>query len=324
MRTVTFTVLLRETLAAEMRRDPNVFLIGEDIATYGGAFGVTRGLADEFGTDRVRDTPISEQALVGSAIGAAVGGSRPVVEIMFADFVTLAVDQLANMAAKLRYIFGVACPLVVRLPTGGGRGYGATHSQTPERLFTGVPGLRIAAPSTAGDASALLQTAIRDPNPVLFLEHKMLYPLRWDVADALPAPIPFGRAAVTRAGTDITIIAWSYMAHLALHAAGTLAAEDVSAEVVDLRTLCPLDTETIVASARKTGRVLIVEEGPLTGGFAAEIACRIFEAAYDSLDAPIRRLASTDSPVPAARNLEAAALPDAARIVAAARTLAAG
>jgi pyruvate dehydrogenase E1 component beta subunit len=324
MRTVTFTQLLRETLAAEMKRDPAVFLMGEDIATYGGAFGVTRGLADAFGADRVRDTPISEQALVGTAIGAAVAGSRPVVEIMFADFVTLAVDQLVNMAAKLHYIFGAACPLVVRLPTGGGRGYGATHSQTPERLFTGVPGLRIVAPATADDASALLQTAIRDANPVLFLEHKMLYPLRWDVADALPAPLPFGRAAITRAGTDVTIIAWSYMAYQALRAAELLAAEDISAEVVDLRSLCPLDAETLIASARKTGRVLIVEEGPRTGGFAAEIACRIFNAAYDSMDAPIRRLASFDTPVPAARSLEAAAIPDVARIVAEARALAVG
>lgn len=322
MRTVTFTHLLRETLAAEMRRDPHVILMGEDIAAYGGAFGVTRGLADDFGTDRVRDTPISEQTLVGTAIGAAVAGTRPVVEIMFADFVTLAVDQLVNMAAKLHYIFDVACPLVVRLPTGGGRGYGATHSQTPERLFTGIPGLRIVAPATANDASALLQTAIHDPNPVLFLEHKLLYPLRWEVADELPAPLPFGRAAVTRKGTDVTIIAWSYMALQTLHAAELLAAEDLSAEVVDLRTLCPLDTETIITSARKTGRVLIVEEGPQTGGFAAEIACRIFTAAYDSLDAPIRRLASPDCPVPAARNLESAALPDVVRIVAAARALA--
>jgi pyruvate dehydrogenase E1 component beta subunit len=178
------------------------------------------------------------------------------------------------------------------------------------------------APATAVDASALLQTAIRDPNPVLFLEHKLLYPLRWEVEDTLPDPIPFGQAAVTHAGRDVTIIAWSHMAYQALHAAATLAAEDISAEVVDLRTLCPLDVATLIASARKTGRVLIVEEGPLTGGFAAEVACQIFEAAYDSLDAPIRRLASADTPVPAARNLEAAVLPDVARIVAAARELA--
>jgi pyruvate dehydrogenase E1 component beta subunit len=298
--------------------------MGEDIATYGGAFGVTRGLADGFGAERIRDTPISEQALVGTAIGAAVAGARPVVEIMFADFVTLAVDQLVNMAAKLHYIYGATCPLVVRLPIGAGRGYGATHSQTTERLFTGVPGLRIAAPSCAGDASALLRTAIRDPNPVLFLEHKLLYPLRWEVPDSPPDPLPLGRAAVTRAGTDVTIVAWSYMAFQALRAAEALAADDLSAEVVDLRTLCPLDMDTVIASATKTGRVLIVEEGPRTGGFAAEVACRIFEAAYDSLDAPIRRLAGPDSPVPAARNLEAAILPDVARIATAARELAEG
>jgi len=324
MRTVTFTQMLRETLAAELRRDPDLFLMGEDIAAYGGAFGVTRGLADEFGVGRVRDTPISEQALVGTAIGAAVAGSRPVVEIMFADFVTLAVDQLVNMAAKLNYIYGAACPLVVRLPTGGGRGYGATHSQTPERLFTGVPGLRIAAPADAIGASALLQTALHDPNPVLFLEHKLLYPLRWEVPEGLPEPLPFGRASIARAGSDVTIVAWSYMLYQARRAAELLAAEDISAEIVDLRTLAPLDMETVIASAVRTGRVLIVEEGPLTGGFAGEIASRIFEAAYDSLDAPIRRLASADCPVPAARELEAAALPDVGRIVAAARKLVGG
>ena len=324
MRTATYTQLLRETLKAALRRDPRIFLVGEDIGAYGGAFGVTRGLAREFGTDRVRDTPISEQAIVGAAIGAAAAGSRPVVEIMFMDFMTLAADQLINMAAKLHYIYGVPCPLVVRTPTGGGRGYGATHSQSLERLFTGVPGLQIVAPATALDASALLQTALLGSNPVLFLEHKLLYPMHWDVPEGLPPPQPFGQARVAREGAHVTIVAWSGMVPQAEHAAATLAAEGIQAEVIDLRTLAPLDTATVVASARKTGRVLLVEEGPQTGGFAAEIACRIFEAAYDCLDAPIRRLACPDCPLPAARTLEAACIPNAQRIAEAAHALTSG
>jgi pyruvate/2-oxoglutarate/acetoin dehydrogenase E1 component len=306
--------MLRETLGAALRRDPRVFLMGEDIGAYGGAFGVTRGLAKEFGTERVRDTPISEQALVGAAIGAAAAGSRPVVEIMFMDFITLAVDQLVNMAAKLHYVYGVSCPVIVRTPSGGGRGYGATHSQSLERLFTGVPGLQVAAPATALDASALLQTALLGSSPVIFLEHKLLYPLRWEVPEGLPAPQPFGRARIAREGTHVTLVAWSGMVVQAERAAEALAAEGIHAEVIDLRTLAPLDSDTVVASVRKTGRVLLVEEGPRTGGFAAEIACRIFEAAYDSLDAPIRRLACPDCPIPAARTLEAACIPNAETI----------
>jgi len=322
MRTATYTQLLRETLEAALRRDPRIFLMGEDIGVYGGAFGVTRGLLKEFGAIRVRDTPISEQALVGVAIGAAAAGSRPVVEIMFMDFVTLAVDQLVNMAAKLHYIYGLRCPLVVRMPHGGGRGYGATHSQSLERLFTGVPGLQIVAPATALDASALLQTALQGSNPVLFLEHKLLYPMRWEVPEELPAPQSFGQARIVREGAQVTIVAWSGMVPQAERAAEALAPEGVQAEVIDLRTLAPLDTDTVVTSVRKTGRVLIVEEGPRTGGFAAEIACRIFDAAYDSLDAPIRRLACPDCPIPAAKKLEAACLPNAATIADAARELA--
>ena len=322
MKTATYTQMLRDTLADAMRRDPRIFLLGEDIGAYGGAFGVTRGLLREFGAERVRDTPISEQALVGVAIGAAAAGGRPVAEIMFMDFITLAVDQLVNQAAKLRYVYGLACPLLVRAPCGGGRGYGATHSQSLERLFTGVPGLCIATPATASDASALLQTALQGHDPVLFLEHKLLYPARWELPEGLPPALPFGHARVAREGGDATVVAWSGMVPQSERAAEALAAEGVSAEVIDLRTLCPLDTETVIASARKTGRVLIVEEGPRTGGFAAEIACRIFEAAYDSLDAPIRRLTCPDCPIPAAKSLEAACLPNADSIAAAVRALA--
>lgn len=321
MRTVTYTQMLRETLADAMRRDPRVILMGEDIGAYGGAFGVTRGLLKEFGAERVRDTPISEQALVGVAIGAAAAGLHPVVEIMFMDFITLAVDQLVNLAAKLHYVYGLACPLVVRTPSGGGRGYGPTHSQALERLFTGVPGLRLAVPATAADASGLLQTALADPNPVLFLEHKLLYPARWELPEGLPPALPFGQARIARSGTDVTLVAWSGMVAQAERAAEALAAEGIQAEVIDLRTLAPLDADTVIASVRKTSRVLLIEEGPQTGGFAAEIACRIFDAAYDCLDAPIRRLACPDCPIPASKTLEQACLPCPETIAAAARKL---
>ncbi len=321
MRTITFTQILRETLAAELRRDPSVFLMGEDIGVYGGAFGVTRGLVDEFGPERIRDTPISEQALTGLAIGAAVAGQRPVIEIMFMDFITLAVDQLVNMAAKLHPVYGLNCPLVLRTPPGAGRGYGATHSQSLERLFTGIPGLKIAAPSNALDASGLLQSAVRDNNPVLFLEHKLLYPMRFEVPDELPPPLPFGFAKLAREGTDVTLVAWSHMTHLARQAAARLAQEGIEAEIVDLLTLNPLDIDTVVDSAKNTGRVIVVEEGPQTGGFAAEIAAQVVERAYDYLEKPVRRLAAPDCPVPSAKNLEAAWLPTVSGLVELARSM---
>jgi pyruvate dehydrogenase E1 component beta subunit len=305
----TYTQAIHDTLAAEMQRDPSIFLMGEDIGAYGGAFGVTRGLLETFGPTRVRDTPISEQALTGLAIGAAVAGQRPVIEFMFMDFITLAVDQLANMAAKLKPIYGLDCPLVIRAPNGGGRGYGATHSQSLERLFTGIPGILIAAPSTARDASGLLQTALRLKSPVIFLEHKMLYPLRFDDLPALPSPIPFGVANTLRTGTDVTIIAWSYMAQVAIQASDQLNACGIEAEVIDLLTLNPLDIGMIVESVKQTGRVIIVEEGPKTGGFGAEIAAQIMEQAHDYLEKPVQRLASPDLPMPSAKNLEAACIP---------------
>ena len=306
---ITFTQALHDTLATEMQRDPSIFLMGEDIGAYGGAFGVTRGLLEAFGPTRVRDTPISEQALTGIAIGAAVAGQRPVIEFMFMDFITLAVDQLANMAAKLKPIYGLDCPLVVRSPSGGGRGYGATHSQSLERLFTGIPGITIVAPSNAQDASGLLQTALRSTSPVLFLEHKMLYPQRFDDFINLPSPIPFGVANTVRTGTDVTIIGWSYMTQLAMQASDQLNASGIAAEVIDLLTLNPLDIGMIVESVKQTGRVLIVEEGPKTGGFGAEIAAQIMEQAHDYLEKPVLRLASPDLPMPSAKNLEAACIP---------------
>ncbi len=310
MRELTYWQALQEALQHEMRRDERVFLLGEDIGAYGGAFGVTRGLLAEFGPERVRCTPISEATIVGAATGAAVTGLRPVVEIMFMDFLTLTMDQLANHAAKFRYMYGpqVRVPVVIRTPAGGGRSYGATHSQSLEAWFLHVPGLKVLAPATPADAKSLLLAAIRDDNPVLFVEHKLLY--------ATNGPVPesdeggaIGVAAIRRAGGDVTIVAYSYQLGMALEAAEQLSHHGIEAEVIDLRSLAPLDTETIVASVRKTGRLVCVEEGTRTGGVGAEIAARVAEHAYEYLDAPIRRLATPDIPIPFSPPLEQAALP---------------
>ncbi len=324
MRILSGCEALREGLRDALRRDKTVFLLGEDIGAYGGAFGVTRGLLAEFGPDRVRDTPISEAGFTGMAIGAALAGSRPVVEIMFMDFILLAFDQLANMAAKARYVFGApwTCPLVIRTPAGGGRGYGPTHSQSLEALFARVPGLKVVAPSTPADAKTLLDAAIRDPNPVLFVEHKLLYSLRGPAPARTPSRRePLGKARVVRRGRDVTLVAWSWMTELARRAARELAATGIEAEVIDVRTLAPLDEETIQASVRKTGRLTIVEEGCRTGGFAAEIGFRVFEHAFDSLDGPLRRVTCPDVPISAAPALEHAALPSVRAIVQAAAAL---
>lgn len=323
MSMLTTTQFIRAALAQALASDPRVFLIGEDIAEYGGSFGVSRGLLDRFGPERIRNTPISEPAFTGIAIGAAVAGSRPIVEIMFMDFMTLCVDQLVNMAAKLHYVYGQSCPLVVRTATGAGRSYGATHSQTLERLFTGIPGLRVVAGSNGPDCAGLLLGALADPNPVIVLEHKLLYPLRHEGEEETPIePIAPGHARIAREGTDVTIIAWSYMAHQAGRAATALAEEEIEAEVVDLRSLAPIDWETVLGSVRKTRRVLVVEEGPITGGLGAEISARISEEAFEDLDAPVQRLAMADIPVPSARELEQAVMPDATAIADAARDLA--
>lgn len=317
----SMTDALRERLSLEMERDSGIFLMGEDIGRYGGAFGVTRGLIDRFGPERVRDTPIIENTLVGVAVGAALAGSRPVVEIMFMDFITLALDQLANQAAKMRYVFGFDCPLVLRTPAGGGRGYGATHSQCLERLLFGIPGLMIATPSDPTDASALLATALRQSDPVVFIEHKQLYGKRSERPETAPAPLPFGRSRFLYRGTDLTIVCWSWMCDLAIAAARLLEQDGISAEVVDLRTLSPLDMDKVCQSAADTGRVMIVEEGTRTGGVSAEIGCRIFEQVHDCLETPICRVCSPDMPVPAARVLEQAILPNPAGIASAARQL---
>jgi pyruvate dehydrogenase E1 component beta subunit len=320
MRELTFAQAIHEAIIEEMRRDPAVILLGEDIARYGGAFKVTRDIVKEFGPSRVRNTPISEGGFVGVAIGASLLGTRPIVEIMFMDFIILAMDQLFNQAAKFHYVYGeqARVPIVIRTPGGGGRSYGPTHSQSLEAQFMHVPGIKIAAPANPADAKGLLKTAVRDDNPVLFLESKVLYPIKGEVP-AGEYLIPFGQARVARAGADATIIAYSRMVNEALVAAHRLAKDGIEAEVIDLRTLNPLDEKTIIESAKRTGKVVIVEEGVRTCGVAAEIGFRIFEQIYDYLDAPIRRVTGLDIPVPCSPVLERAALPDAAKIEAAVR-----
>jgi pyruvate/2-oxoglutarate/acetoin dehydrogenase E1 component len=322
VRTLSVSEAIGEALGEALAGDPSVFVIGEDIGVYGGAFGVTRGLVEKYGPERVRDAPISEAGFVGLAIGAALMGMRPVVEMMFADFVLLAMDQLVNGAAKFRYVYGpqAKVPMVVRVPGGAGRGYGPSHSQTVEAFFMHAPGLKIAAPATAADAGALLLGAIADDNPVVFVEHKAMYADKGEVPDRFE-PAALGEAAVRREGADVTVVAYSRMVGQALLAAEALSRDGVEAEVVDLRTLAPLDVETVITSAEKTGRVLIAEEGTRTGGVAAEIGFRVFEEACDVLDAPIRRVTVPDIPIPSAKVLEDAALPDARAIYDAVRTL---
>ncbi len=323
MREMTFAEAVREALREEMRRDERVFILGEDVGVYGGAFGVTRGLLAEFGEERVRDTPISEAAIAGAAAGAAVTGMRPVAEIMFMDFTTISMDQLVNQAAKIRYMFGgrAKVPMVLRTPAGSGTGAAAQHSQSLETFFCHVPGLKVVAPSSPADANGLLKAAIRDDNPVIFVEHKLLYKTKGPVPDDLE-PIPLGVADIKREGKDITIIAYSNMVLRALEAAEALANDGIEAEVLDPRTLSPLDEAAIIASAKKTGRVLVAHEAVKQAGFGAEIAAMIAESeAFDYLDAPIRRLGGTFNPIPYNPRLEKAAVPQVEDIMAAARTL---
>lgn len=311
MREIFYSHAIREALEEEMARDERVILIGEDIAEYGGAFKITRDMAGRFGKDRVRNTPISENGFVGVAVGAAMTGLRPVAELMFMDFLTLAMDQLCNHAAKFRYQYGEQCtiPLVLRCPAGAGRSYGPTHSQSLERWLISTPGLLVVAPSTAEDAKGMLKSAIRCDDPVVFVESKLLYGQRQPVPDG-DYTVPLGEAAIRREGEHITIVAYSRMVAEALRAADALAEHGVEAEVVDLRTLSPLDMDTVATSVEATGRVVVVEEGSLTGGVSAEIAQRITEECFDLLDAPPRRVAALDVPVPAAEVLERAATPD--------------
>jgi acetoin:2,6-dichlorophenolindophenol oxidoreductase subunit beta len=320
-RELSYAEAVREALRQEMQADERVFMLGEDIGVYGGAFGVTDGLLAEFGPERIRDTPISEAAITGCAIGAAVTGLRPVLEIQFSDFITLAMEQLVLQAAKLRYMFGgkARVPMVVRTPGGSGTGAAAQHSESLEAWFAHVPGLKVVAPSTPADAKGLLISSIRDDNPVIFFEHKLLYRTRGPVAEEAAA-IPLGLADVKREGADATIVATSGMVARALEAADRLAQDGVGVEVIDPRTLRPLDTDTILASVRKTGRVVIVYEAVKTLGIGAEIAARIAESeALYSLQAPIVRLGGQECPIPYNRALERAAVPQQEDIVAAVR-----
>jgi len=317
VRKITYREALREALREEMQRDPTVFLLGEDIGKYwGGAFKVTEGLAEEFGEERVRDTPISESAIIGTGVGAAITGMRPVAEIMFGDLTALAMDQIANQAAKIRYMFGgqAKCPLVIRTPFGAGVNIASHHSQSLEAWFMHVPGLYVAVPSTSYDAKGLLKSAIRGNNPVMFCEHKLLYPIEGEVPEE-EYTIPFGLADVKREGEDVTIVATLYMVHKALSAAEILQKEGISVEVVDPRTLTPLDKQTIIDSVKKTGRIVIVSEDCKTAGVSAEIAAIIAEEAIDYLDAPIRRVAEPDTPIPFSPPMEQYVIPDEKAII---------
>lgn len=321
-REITYAQAINEALREEMQRDERVFIMGEDIAEHGGPFGVTRDLWKEFGKKRVRNTPISEAAIVGAGIGAALCGLRPVVEIMFVDFATLAMDQIVNQAAKLRYMSGgmLKVPLVIRTQGGGGRGNAAQHSQSLEAWFVHIPGLKVIMPSTPYDAKGLLKAAIRDDNPIIFIEHKLLYPVKGIVPEE-EYILPIGVADIKRCGDDVTIVATSRMVLLALEAAERLQEEGISIEVVDPRTLKPLDIDTIVNSVQKTGRVVVVVEGHKTCGFASELVTRIMEKAFDYLDAPIQIVAGKDVPIPYAQNLERAALPQIEDIISAVKAI---
>jgi len=325
-RELTYAEAIREALAQAMEADPRVFTLGEDIGVYGGAFGVTGDLVHRFGEERVIDTPISELGIAGAAVGAAITGMRPVLEFQFSDFVTLAMEQIVNQAAKIRFMFGgkASVPMVVRMPAGSGTGAAAQHSQSLEAWFAHVPGLKVVQPSTPYDAKGLLLAAIDDPNPVLIFEHKLLYKTKGHVP-AEPYRVPIGTAATRRAGSTATVVATSIMVHRALEAAEALAPEGIDAEVIDLRSLRPIDTAAIEASARRTGRLLVVHEGVRTLGIGAEIAAHVAGSeAFDFLDAPIMRLGGRDAPLPYNPVLEKAAVPQVPDIVAALRSLAAG
>jgi 2-oxoisovalerate dehydrogenase E1 component beta subunit len=303
---LTYLEAISDGLRTEMRRDESVFCLGQDIGAFGGAFKVTAGFAEEFGLERVLDMPLAENAIIGAATGAAIEGMRPVCEMQFADFIACGFDQLVNVAAKLHYRQGVAVPMVVRLPAGGGFSGGPFHSQNPEAWFLQAPGLKVVAPATAADAKGLLASAIRDPNPVCFLEHKGLYRhVRGEVPEG-EYTVPIGKARVAREGGELTVIAYGSAVPLALEAAEGLG-EDI--EVIDLRSLWPLDREAILASARKTGKVLIAHEGTAACGVGAEVAALIGAEAFEDLDAPIRRLTAPDVPIPFSPPLEAAVLP---------------
>jgi len=323
MKELTYSEALREALIEEMTRDPRVFVMGEEVARWGragGVFRVTEGLLDMFGEERVRDTPLSEAGIVGVAVGAAIAGMRPVAEIMYLDFLTLPMDQIVNQAAKARYMFGgkARVPMVIRTQGGAGRGMAAQHSQSLEAWFVHVPGLKVAMPSNPADAKGLLKTAIRDDNPVIFIEHKMLYTSKGTVPEGDVA-IPFGKAAIRREGRDCTFVGTHLQVQNGLDAADALANEGISLEVIDPRTLYPLDIDTIIESVRKTGRLVVAHEANERGGVGGEIVAQVVERAFDYLDAPPRRVCGKNTPIPYNANLEALAMPSVAEIVQAVR-----
>ena len=306
MSEMTYLEAISDGLREEMRRDESVFCLGEDLGVFGGAFKVTAGFHEEFGADRVLDTPLAENLIIGAAVGAAVEGMRPVCEMQFADFIACGFDQLVNVAAKLHYRQGVAVPIVVRLPSGGGFSGGPFHSQNPEAWFLQAPGLKVVAPATAADAKGLLVSAIRDPNPVMFMEHKHLYRRVRGEVPAGEHAVPIGQARIARPGDELSVFAYGSAVGLAEQAVAEL---DEDVEIVDLRTLCPLDRDTILASARKTGKVLIAHEATRSCGVGAEVAAIVSEEAFEDLDAPVRRLTAPDVPIPFSPSLEQRVLP---------------
>ncbi|MDW7678822.1 MAG: alpha-ketoacid dehydrogenase subunit beta [Bacillota bacterium] len=316
MAKITCAQAIREALRQEMERDDRVFILGEDVGQFGGCFGVTGNLVEIYGEERVRDTPISETAIVGAAVGAAAVGMRPVAELMFNDFATVAMDQIVNQAAKMRYMFGgkATVPMTVRLPYGGGISAAAQHSQSLEAWLTHIPGLKVVMPATPEDYAGLLLTSIRDENPVMFFESKMHYGLEGEVPDVIE-PIPMGKARIHREGTDVTIVATGAMVQQALAAAETLAGEGISVEVLDPRTLVPLDKEAIKASVAKTNKVVIVNEAVKRGSFSGEIAAMIADECFDDLDAPVKRIGALNVPIPFSPTLEQFVIPNAERIV---------
>jgi pyruvate/2-oxoglutarate/acetoin dehydrogenase E1 component len=323
MAEITYRDALTQGLREEMLRDDSVFIMGEDVGrNWGGAFKVTKGLAEEFGDDRVRDTPISENAIAGAAVGAAITGLRPVAEIMFGDLISLAMDQVCNQAAKMRYMFGgqTSVPLVLRSVFGGGKNIASHHSQSLEAWFMHTPGLKIAVPAFAYDVKGLIKTAIRDPDPVMFFEHKLVYDRKEEVPDE-EYLIPFGEAKVRREGTDVTVWGTFFMVHKALEVAEELAKDGISVEVIDPRTLVPLDKKTLIDSVRKTGRLVLVTEETRTGATTAEISAIVQEEAFDWLDAPIKRVNAPDTPVPFSPTLEQYFIPDNRRIAEAIRSI---
>ena len=323
MSEMTYRDALNMALKEEMRRDPTVVIFGEDVALYEGAFKVTRGLFSEFGEERVRDCPISENTIVGVAVGAAMGGVRPVAELMTVNFALLAMDQIVNHMAKVRYMFGgqTRVPMVIRMPGGGGSQLGAQHSQSLESYFMHCPGMHIAYPATPADAKGLLKSAIRDDNPVVFLEHELLYNSRGEVPDDPEFLVPFGKAEVLHEGSAVTLVGYGRMSILCLQAAQLLEKEGISCEAIDLRTLSPLDTETFLGSVLKTGRAVVVEECWQTAGLGGDIASRIYERCFDRLLAPVRRISGLDVPMPYSRQIEKLCIPQLDQIVRSVRDL---